>query len=69
MSVEAMRDVVTRLMTERDFRHYEQIHPVAALEPYDLTEEERAAIGRRDLFKLEELGLEPWTARWITALR
>lgn len=64
-----MNEAVTRLMTDRDFRYYEQTHPHDALEGFDLSDEERAAIARRDLFKLQELGLEPWTARWITSLR
>jgi hypothetical protein len=64
-----MMEVVTRLMTDRDFRFYAQTYPFEALRDFDLTDEERAAIARRDLFKLEELGLEPWTARWVTALR
>ncbi|GEM_PF-6208645 len=64
-----MQQAVTRLMTDKDFRFFEQTHGVAALSGFDLTEEERQAISTRDLFRLQELGLEPWTARWVTALR
>jgi len=64
-----MKAAITRLMTDAKFRHEEQTHSQAALAGFDLTEEEREAIARRDLFKLEELGLEPWTARWVTSLR
>lgn len=64
-----MQAAVTRMMTDRDFRFRAQTEPAATLAEFDLTDEELAAISRRDLFKLEELGLEPWTARWVTALR
>jgi len=69
MSTEGLHLAIKRLMTDRDFRHLEQTSSREALASYDLTDEEAAAISRRDLFKLEELGLEPWTARWITSLR
>jgi hypothetical protein len=57
------------MMTDRDFRHLAQTKPQFALEGFELTDEEADALMRRDLFKLEELGLEPWTARWVTSLR
>jgi hypothetical protein len=69
MSIDGMRKAVTRMMVDRDFRFHEQTDSFAALEGFDLTDEEAAAIARRDLFKMEELGLEPWTARWVTSLR
>ncbi len=69
MSIEGLQQAVTRIMTDKDFRYYAQTHPKDALLGFDVTEEEAEAVVRRDLFKLEELGLEPWTARWITALR
>ena len=64
-----MQSAVTRMMVDRDFRHLAQTRPAAALREYELTDEELEALSRRDLFKLEELGLEPWTARWVTSLR
>jgi hypothetical protein len=64
-----MQEAITRLMTDRDYRHSEQTNSRAALAGLDLTEEEVDAISRRDQFKLEALGLEPWTARWVTSLR
>jgi hypothetical protein len=64
-----LEQVVHRLMTDRDFRHFEQIQPLAALSDFDLSEEEREAIIKRDQFRLESLGLEPWTARWVAGLR
>ena len=69
VSVEGMQRVIQRLMIDRDFRHLEQTDSRGTLANSDLTDEERDAISRRDLFKLEELGLEPWTARWATSLR
>lgn len=69
MSAEGMQLAITRLMTDRDFRHYEQTDSRQALKDFDLNNEELEAISRRDRFKLEELGLEPWTARWVTSLR
>jgi len=64
-----MQAAVTRMMVDRDFRHEAQTCPRESLAGFDLTEEELEALSRRDLFKLEELGLEPWTARWVTSLR
>lgn len=69
ISVLGMQEAIKRLMTDRDYRHSEQTNSRAALADFDLTDEEIEAISRRDLFKLEELGLEPWTARWVTSLR
>ena len=69
MSAEGMQLAITRLMTDRDFRYHEQTHSREALKGFDLDDQELEAISRRDRFKLEELGLEPWTARWITSLR
>lgn len=69
MSLDAMHSAITRLMTDRDFRYLEQTNSLDALSSFDLTDEERDALSRRDLFKMEELGLEPWTARWVTSLR
>jgi hypothetical protein len=64
-----MRQAVTRMMVDRDFRYHEQTDALDALKAFELTDEEAEAIARRDLFKMEELGLEPWTARWVTSLR
>lgn len=64
-----MQLAITRLMTDRDFRYLEQTQSREALKVFDLDEEEADAISRRDRFKLEELGLQPWTARWVTSLR
>lgn len=69
MGVSAMQEVIRRMMTDRDFRFEAQNEPWRALAGAKLTEEEVDAIARRDLFKLEELGLEPWTARWVASLR
>lgn len=69
MSLEGMQAAIKRLMTDRDFRYLEQTDSRGALSSFELTEEELKAISRRDLFKMEELGLEPWTARWVTSLR
>lgn len=69
MSLDGMQAAITRLMTDKDFRHQEQTQPPKALALFELTDEEREAITRRDVFKMEELGLEPWTARWVTSLR
>ena len=69
LSAEGLQQAVTRMMTDRDFRYYAQTRPTEALRGFDLTPEEAEAIVRRDLFRLEELGLEPWTARWVTSLR
>ena len=69
MSESDMQSAVTRMMVDRDFRHLAQTKPRDALKDFDLTAEELDALSRRDLFKLEELGLEPWTARWVTSLR
>ena len=69
MSLQGMQSAITKLMTDRDFRHLEQSQTHDALADFDLTREELEAISRRDLFKMEELGLEPWTARWVTSLR
>ena len=64
-----MHAAVTRMMVDRDFRYLAQTRPTEALAEYALSADELEAISRRDLFKLEELGLEPWTARWVTSLR
>jgi hypothetical protein len=64
-----MQSVITRMMTDRDFRHLAQMRPAEVLSEYELSPDELGALARRDLFKLQELGLEPWTARWVTSLR
>lgn len=69
MSLRALIDVTTKLMTDGDFRNLLVSHPDEALAPFNLTPQEIEALKTRDRWLLEECGLEEWTARWVTALR
>ncbi|HZU13136.1 MAG TPA: Os1348 family NHLP clan protein [Chloroflexota bacterium] len=69
MSLRALIDVTTKLMTDGEFRNLLVNDPDRALSDFDLTLEEIQALTSRDRWHLEECGLEEWTARWVSALR
>jgi len=69
MSLRAMIDVTSKLMTDGEFRNLLVNEPDHALAPFDLAATEIEAFKSRDRWLLEECGLEEWTARWVTALR
>jgi hypothetical protein len=69
MSLRAMVDVTTKLMTDGDFRNLLVNAPDEALGQFNLTTDESEAFRRRDRWLLQECGLEEWTARWVSALR
>jgi hypothetical protein len=69
VSLRTLIDVTYKLMTDGDFRNLLVNEPDRALAGFNLTEEEREAVRRRDRWLLEECGLEEWTARWVSALR
>lgn len=69
MSLRAVIDVTTKLMSDGEYRNLLINDPEGALAEFNLTEEEREALRRRDRWMLEECGLEEWTARWVSALR
>ncbi|HEX8919495.1 MAG TPA: hypothetical protein VF898_13410 [Chloroflexota bacterium] len=69
MTLRALIDVTTQLMTSGDFRNLLVNDADHALSTFDLTEEEKTAIKSRDRWQLEACGLEEWTARWVSALR
>lgn len=69
MSLRALIDVTTKLMTDGDYRNLLVNDPDAAFAQFDLNAQEREALRKRDRWLLEECGLEEWTARWVTALR
>ena len=69
MSLRAMIDVTTKLMTDGDYRNLLVTRPDEALSRFELTEQEIEAFKKRDRWLLEECGLEEWTARWVSALR
>jgi hypothetical protein len=69
VSLRALIDVTTKLMTDGDFRNLLVNDPDQALASFNLTPEEVAALKSRDRWQLEECGLEEWTARWVSALR
>lgn len=69
MSLRALIDVTTKLMTDGEYRNLLVNDPDEALEPFDLSEQEIEALKTRDRWLLEECGLEEWTARWVSALR
>lgn len=69
MSLRALIDVTTKLMTDGEYRNLLVNDPEAAFALFSLTEEEREALRTRDRWMLEECGLEEWTARWVSALR
>jgi len=68
VSLRAMIDVTTKLMTDGEYRNLLVLNPDEALSPYNLTEQEREAFITRDRWLLEQCGLEEWTARWVTSL-
>jgi len=69
VTLRALVDVTTKLMTDGDYRNLLVNDPDAAFAQFDLSPQEREALRTRDRWLLEECGLEEWTARWVTALR
>lgn len=69
MSLRALIDVTTKLMTDGDYRNLLVNDTDAALSLFELTPEEQEALRSRDRWLLEQCGLEEWTARWVSALR
>ncbi|MGI8826108.1 MAG: hypothetical protein ACR2JC_10775 [Chloroflexota bacterium] len=69
MSLRALIDVTTKLMTDGEYRNLLVNDPEAALGQFNLSPGEREAVRSRDQWLLEECGLEEWTARWMTSLR
>lgn len=69
MSLRALIDVTTKLMTDGEYRNLLVNDPDRALSTFNLTPEEVEALKSRDRWLLEECGLEEWTARWVSALR
>lgn len=69
MSLRALIDVTTKLMTDGDYRNLLVNRPDEALQQFDLTPEESEALRARNRWMLEECGLEEWTARWVASLR
>lgn len=68
MSLRALIDVTTKLMTDGEFRNLLVTRPDVALADFDLTPQEVEALKTRDRWLLESCGLEEWTARWVTSL-
>jgi hypothetical protein len=69
VSLRAMIDVTTKLMTDGEFRNLLVNDPDSALSQFNLTSEEAQAFVSCDRWLLEDCGLEEWTARWVSALR
>jgi hypothetical protein len=69
LSLRALVEVTTALMTDGDFRNLLVNDPDRALDRFSLTPEEIEALKSRDRWLLEDCGLEEWTARWVSALR
>jgi len=69
VSLRALIDVTTKLMTEGEYRNLLVNNPDRALSQFDLTQSEIEALKTRDRWLLEECGLEEWTARWVSSLR
>ena len=69
MSLRALIDVTTKLMTDGEFRNLLVNEPKRALADFELTPDEIEALETRDRWRLQECGLEEWTARWVSALR
>lgn len=69
MSLRALIDVTTKLMTDGEFRNLLVNDPKRALADFELTPDEIEALETRDRWRLQECGLEEWTARWVSALR
>jgi hypothetical protein len=68
MSLRALIDVTTKLMTDGEYRNLLVRSPDEALADFALTTDEIEALKTRDRWLLEECGLEEWTARWVSAL-
>ncbi len=68
MSVEAVREVVRRALSEDDFRGLLIEQPYDALEGYDLSPEEQGALIAGSEPGLTELGVDSETARAYTDL-
>ena len=69
VSLRALIDVTTKLMTDGGYRNLLVKRPDEALGQFDLTPQEIEALKTRDRWRLEECGLEEWTARWVSSLR
>ncbi len=69
MSLRALIDVTTKLMTDGTYRNLLVNEPDTALAQFNLSSEEISALKTRDRWMLENCGLEEWTARWVSALR
>jgi ABC-type Zn uptake system ZnuABC Zn-binding protein ZnuA len=69
VSLRALIDVTYKLMTDGEFRNLLVNKPDTALGQFELTPQEIEALNSRDRWLLEEVGLEEWTARWVSALR
>ncbi len=69
MSLRALIDVTSRLMTDGEYRNLLVNDSEAAFADFNLTEDEKQALRSRDRWALEECGLEEWTARWVSSLR
>ncbi|MDQ2745297.1 MAG: hypothetical protein M3Z66_23775 [Chloroflexota bacterium] len=69
MSLRALIDVTTKLMTDGTYRNLLVNEPDTALAQFNLSSEEISALKARDRWMLENCGLEEWTARWVSALR
>jgi ABC-type Zn uptake system ZnuABC Zn-binding protein ZnuA len=69
VSLRALIDVTYKLMTDGEFRNLLVNKPDTALGQFELTPQEIEALKSRDRWLLEEVGLEEWTARWVSALR
>ena len=69
MTLRALIDVTTELMTSGEFRNHLVKDADDALTRFDLNQEEIAALKSRDRWQLEACGLEEWTARWVSSLR
>lgn len=69
LSLRALIDVTTKLMTDGEYRNLLVNNPDEALAPFDLSGQEIEALTTRDRWLLEDCGLEEWTARWVSSLR
>jgi len=69
VSLRALIDVTTKLMTDGTHRNLLVNEPDTALAQFNLSPEEIDALKTRDRWMLENCGLEEWTARWVSALR
>jgi len=69
VSLRALIDVTTKLMTNGAYRNLLVNEPDTALAQFNLSPVEINALKTRDRWMLENCGLEEWTARWVSALR